>query len=1805
MQNFPIKYKLLLPVLSLLLISSIKSSREPSEYENIDFDGNLPINKTVTTTKSTSFLFYVKFSSSQQKDYSKIYLTNPSENRTYVISVFSDKTMKKTIQMSQNIFGTPFLWLKKNQTKDNTLPIEVGCDTPPCSITLNIESEEKAKLAYGEQINYFVTEENEVMDFSFTVEKINTDLSMNIWASGGLNIETKLENVNSFKQYSKKNYYIFRPDQESADTYTLTVKGTPGDYINIGSLFFYKERAIRILTVDEDPITIFLAKNYLEKACFNMMTKSNYLDNEQELIFGTGIIDSNVVYGYFVDGEGKMISLTNETFTDGTIKMLTVSNEISGKSVCFTFPEAEDYKDIDEIVLTFQLNLGFTMNKGANVFAPQVNGRVYTRYLKKGNQMAFIGQFPGSNYNEINFNMISIKGFPKMTVVECEGYPLCLKTGEVKNVAEPYNINKFTTYSIYKNELSGEYSPVNSTQKVLMVECLDSEEAQYGDKSYDDICEFKTLIYSDINPIYLVENQYFNQYLLSSEKDTFRIDLLNQRNILQIYVDINVFSGQLFTFVDKLDGNDYKVYNNANKIYFVVTLAKKINKEITFDLIGIKNSFYSIQYSYVREGDDSSKKNFLSSGFSQVITVNPKKEGETQKIVSFENTRKNDQLPFIVNFYSLNCKLQIKANRKKSDYESEYVNLETFDYFTQDIYTVEESSRSYYSSSYDYSIVVVEEDFTDYNNKRCMLFASGVELTKEGDSFGREMVIGENTEQQVMFKKSFFQVAYLYPCTEPDDDIYIRFNLIDKAKYTVRVFYEKQLAEEFVVLYNQVIHLDKKKRQEICKEKDEVCSVVFIVSLDKRTNEIEPILEMELKLSDSDSVSYLQKNNMKIDFTKNNSTRFYYAEIGSYEDCSIMVNFHRGRAKLYAKLAEINGAEIYGGYKQRYKFPMRAQDSLPYDSFTQKIHFKTEDKCQQGCYLLITVLSDIETQIPLERNYVFSITIDSELVSNYNIKIPSVSIPTEEFVIGSIKSKDKEQRQFYEVWISKDSDNVVIDFQTESAVLGVNVGESKPVPEYSLHDFIFYPSGNGNLFSISKQEIIKAAKRKGYTLPSGENSLKDAILTLGVWANITDPFYTTIYSFLVHLDTQKELDIYQVNSDQKTLCVTTKNENDINYPYRCLYVIQPENYAKYNDLLIYALVQDNSVPYQIYADYIGIEDYELWKIDNIKSKIPTKESKFSTEKNKVDYLYLSKGLYNEYLFVSVVTKTNTTIELMTSFYAYEEKITPNPNSPQLFMVKIDTLELKFDDQDLYMIYLNSFDGEAEIYWKKEPSEIYYLRGRDDKLAISSIKGSHLIVKNLKQGSANEESPGFTFYVSYVAKNQENFAEISLGKSINFVFTHSSFPLILYTRLPDLNKNINVFFSLYDISDESNKSLNEKIYDVSGGVIKQSTLFSMIDNPDITIDNKAMLHGIYDPGVRTGFLRLTTNILKNTTVTENNNPNLYLMISEMPDMNQRNKIQKFAKISLEITAVQENSYISTTEKVYQYGSISHNDTSVYKLRPNILKTKMRIEFSATTSRITFDINTSPDGNGNKLIYDQKELNGRKIIDFEAEPKVNDYIYLIIKKQETDQQRRRRRDSYVFKYINYEDKTLLKDYEVKNSEVKVNAQYDRDKINYNLTFNAVPNSNDFNVTYLIKFVGINRRPNQTERHEDYVPNETIALSEFRTDIVKEFKNLKSSDGIINLNIQIDIRNQRRPATFIEVYAEINDASVNEFISYKIAKCPRAPFPNGSDLKDPESNKSSNEVIVFIVIGCILVIFVCVIVVVAFYLIRKIKI
>ena len=402
------------------------------------------------------------------------------------------------------------------------------------------------------------------------------------------------------------------------------------------------------------------------------------------------------------------------------------------------------------------------------------------------------------------------------------------------------------------------------------------------------------------------------------------------------------------------------------------------------------------------------------------------------------------------------------------------------------------------------------------------------------------------------------------------------------------------------------------------------------------------------------------------------------------------------------------------------KFPKTVNESLDFYGYIKKIIIRKNETshCKDGCYLLLSLKTSIVTQDQFNYDFIehpFSIIIHTR--SSDKIEdIPIINIPLSEYIIGNLFThEDKNIYEYYSTIFTHNSNKISIDFQSKVVNLYINVGANNKPTRNEKPDFEYLSTGQDTIFEISREEFINKCKEKGITIPN-KDSLLGLSMTIGLWTEKTDSLYTTVYSLKIHLPFDEKLNIYEVKSDQKTLC---KTELDKNRNNRCLFMVFYFGIEPLNHLLLYPLIQDHS-SYEMFANYIMKEKYENFDFSYLNSELPNSEAEFSTRRSGLDYLYIPHGHeYDNFVFVSVVTKQPTTVELLSSLYTYDLQLSPNPSSPQLFLLTNDHFIFEFTTYEELTITIQSIGGEGTIYWEDDDNEKYTIHGKGQSISLAN------------------------------------------------------------------------------------------------------------------------------------------------------------------------------------------------------------------------------------------------------------------------------------------------------------------------------------------------------------------------------------------------------------------------------------------------------------------------------------------------------
>ena len=269
--------------------------------------------------------------------------------------------------------------------------------------------------------------------------------------------------------------------------------------------------------------------------------------------------------------------------------------------------------------------------------------------------------------------------------------------------------------------------------------------------------------------------------------------------------------------------------------------------------------------------------------------------------------------------------------------------------------------------------------------------------------------------------------------------------------------------------------------------------------------------------------------------------------------------------------------------------------------------------------------------------------------------------------------------------------------------------------------------------------------------------------------------------------------------------------------------------------------------------------------DELNDYIPNSiKYKFTTKNKNIDYLDITSGIQNEdYLIVTVEATKETTIEFMSNVLIHQKEISPNPSSPQIYSVLPGKdFYLNLPDRYMEMVNIISLGGEGEINWGFDTGNKYKLKGRDDRLSITSNESSNDHKLHVRSIGDSNTSP-FVFVVEYnIRNNHVNFDALNLEKSINYVYVNSDFPITYYAPLDKFNEKkdsaskdnyYDIFFTFALLETTYEKELTyyeNHPFTMKGFIVKESTVYNARLDPSIVpkTDEKTILyagpHGLH-------------------------------------------------------------------------------------------------------------------------------------------------------------------------------------------------------------------------------------------------------------------------------------------------------------------------------------------------------------------------
>ena len=159
----------------------------------------------------------------------------------------------------------------------------------------------------------------------------------------------------------------------------------------------------------------------------------------------------------------------------------------------------------------------------------------------------------------------------------------------------------------------------------------------------------------------------------------------------------------------------------------------------------------------------------------------------------------------------------------------------------------------------------------------------------------------------------------------------------------------------------------------------------------------------------------------------------------------------------------------------------------------------------------------------------------------------------------------------------------------------------------------------------------------------------------------------------------------------------------------------------------------------MFGNFVDRNLYDELDYSGLKGLIPTQETAtYNSRDDGVDYIYIKNLDTSKYLFINVISDSSEDIIFLPNMPLYNFisyglfEFYPTPGKEQLLSVAGEKLRLKFATEKSILVNIVSLAGEAEVFWASDPDTFYGLRGRGDRLSLSSGEHSdNLVIRKKK------------------------------------------------------------------------------------------------------------------------------------------------------------------------------------------------------------------------------------------------------------------------------------------------------------------------------------------------------------------------------------------------------------------------------------------------------------------------------------------
>ena len=596
------------------------------------------------------------------------------------------------------------------------------------------------------------------------------------------------------------------------------------------------------------------------------------------------------------------------------------------------------------------------------------------------------------------------------------------------------------------------------------------------------------------------------------------------------------------------------------------------------------------------------------------------------------NMESNSINDLIVNFYSIDCHINIKDNNTYTNASITKIK----NYITSIII-----KKNFIKHIY----LLVEPFINSGNNDKNINFRTCPVVINSLYTGDFEINIKEKESMALSFNENIPFIILLYKINNLDEDSFITLSFIFDESNTFNIDINNELHRTITNTSNIFLNYSQ-----LSKNKNNILEVKIVFNKGnmpaKKYN-----VALIFKLIESNSISILRKNILNLGFTISKQVnQYYYLEIVKGEEGEIMLHNKRLYGELFGIIKNKSNINPYNEnqYIKEYKY-----NQLQFNAHSLKLSFKSyqTDQCEEGCYLFITFIHYNDDYTPIVG---FEYTLLARIWDEEEINPQIINIPFNEYIFGTFE-EDSINHHYYSLYIPYDTESIIIQYEGKSIEGFIGYGKRKLNTLRKLNNTY-------NLNLIENKMIIQYNK----------NELNKLKIYNYISLAFRKKFYFkkifSIYFFRILLLKKGENNIiYPLDSNIGNFC-SPKQEND---KYYCYFLLQ--NY--YNEFsLNYSISTSNN------NDKLS---YNYFKV--INGKIISKK----------DVKYVSQTNYGNTSLFKFIFENEQIVNILSTLSIKKKIIYPQIYSLQMHNIRNNgELSVKMEENLLFI--LNYISGKGII-----------------------------------------------------------------------------------------------------------------------------------------------------------------------------------------------------------------------------------------------------------------------------------------------------------------------------------------------------------------------------------------------------------------------------------------------------------------------------------------------------------------------------